>query len=137
MPTLLFWLGYLWALPVTLVGALVVLVGGAKRTAWLNGAALCVAQPGGLLDRWFRSASFVAFTWGGVVIFCDEANARNPIEQRHELRHFAQARVLGPFMPLVYVACSIWALVRGRDWYWGNALEEDARAAEGGVGRSR
>jgi hypothetical protein len=48
---------------------------------------------------------------------------------RHELRHFAQARLFGPLLPPAYLAASLWAAASGGHWYQDNAFEKDARRA--------
>lgn len=127
---MLFVLGYLWALPVTLVGGAAALVGWTRPLGFRDGALLCVAKPGGLW-AWFFAHGFIAATWGGVIVFVDVDAAQNEKVLRHELRHFFQARIFGPLMPLAYGLCWLWGRLQGRTDYYGNFLEEDARRAEG------
>lgn len=118
-------LGYFWALPTTLLGfALALLLLG-----WpfmLEGGAVWIRPAGPWSPlAWWWARHFGTLTLGGCVI-----TGGGTIDDRlvrHELRHFAQARVLGPLFVPVYLLCSLWALVTTGDGYWGNALEVDAR----------
>lgn len=126
----LFAVGYLWALPVTLVGLLSALVGWARPFRVAGGALICCATPKGLWGRFFSSSGMAASAWGGVVFLAKESDLAIGRLMRHELRHFAQARLLGPLMPLAYGLGSLWAVIRGGNSYADNFLERDARAAE-------
>lgn len=128
MSAVLFVLGYLWALPVTLAGLLVAIVGWTKPLGLQDGALLCAAKPGGLCARFFASG-FAAFTWGGVIVLARENLLDDSRLIAHELRHFWQARILGVLMPLAYGACSLLALAQGKHPYTDNLLEVDARKA--------
>jgi hypothetical protein len=48
----------------------------------------------------------------------------------HELAHVRQAMRWGLLFPFAYLASSAWAAIRGRDAYWHNKFEIDAREAE-------
>ncbi|HYZ47019.1 MAG TPA: hypothetical protein VE712_05070 [Actinomycetota bacterium] len=48
---------------------------------------------------------------------------------RHELVHVRQFERWGPFMIPAYGLSSLAALLRGRDAYWDNSFEEEARRA--------
>ena len=123
-------LGYLWCLPLTLAGLVVAVLGGAVYQFTRDGAMVWGTVPTSLLERWFfvpfRAA---AFTWGGVIIVAYEEDFSSRLIA-HEHRHFQQAMVFGPLMPLVYLACSAWAWVRGKRPYFDNALERDAQLYE-------
>lgn len=121
-----FWLlGYLWALPTTLVGFVLAFGGLCWPCAFRGGAV------------WFRvtrfspwrlwAGHFAAITFGGCVITADGITSESM--QRHELRHFFQARVFGPLFLPMYLANSLLALVCGRDPYRDNPFERDARLA--------
>ena len=47
-----------------------------------------------------------------------------------KLAHVRQAMRWGIFFPFVYLASSAWAALRGRDAYWHNKFEIDAREEE-------
>jgi hypothetical protein len=51
----------------------------------------------------------------------------------HEARHVRQCEVFGPLMIILYPMASLWAWVRGKGFYEGNAFEVDARKHEGGA----
>jgi len=128
----LFLLGYLNALPLTLVGLWVALVGRTRFIHFEGGAALFVAKPGGLVDFVFRkTGAHGGGGWcGGVVFLAQPSLVLSPSLVRHELRHFAQARVFGPLWVVLYGLASLAALLLGGHPYFDNALEKDARAAE-------
>ena len=44
----------------------------------------------------------------------------------HERVHVRQYEILGPLFIPVYLAAGIWAMIRGRNAYWGNYLERKA-----------
>lgn len=130
MKRIVFILGYLWALPTTLVGLLLAFGGGCWPIAFRHGAI------------WFRVASrgpwllwaeqgFRAITFGGVVIVSDDGDLESSSLVAHELRHFWQARILGPLFLPVYLAAWLSLVFRGRrDSYSANFLEVDARNHE-------
>lgn len=127
---LLFTPGYLWALPLTLTGLLApVLCGAALPKKLEGGALLCVALPGGLCEAFFRKTGAAAFTWGGVIVLASEGLLQNARLLDHEQRHFWQARILGPLMPLAYAAAALLAVADGGHWYRDNWFENDARKA--------
>jgi hypothetical protein len=47
--------------------------------------------------------------------------------REHEHVHVRQWERWGPVFPFAYVASSWWAWLRGRDAYWANAFEREAR----------
>lgn len=121
-------LGHLWMLPLSLLGAFVALVGGVKFAGARGGALIFMAKQGGLVD-WVFSSTGTAGAGGlyGAFIFVKSTEDRLI---RHELRHMAQAMVFGVFQPILYALHSAWLLAKGRNAYWDNAFEVDARRAE-------
>ena len=128
------WLGLLWALPLTLFGALpalaIRLTGGSCRRidgpvpAWLIQGRL-----GDWLLQRHPVGAVNAMAIGHLVIAqCGAANRRI---LRHELEHVRQAACWGIAFPLAYLIASGWALARGRGAYWDNWFEVAARRAEG------
>jgi hypothetical protein len=120
-------LGYLGALPVSAVAAaavpLVVATGGRAR---LRGGVLEAA--GGLLEplltRGIRSFPIGAITLGHVVLAAD---LRALEESRaHERVHVAQYERFGALFPLLYLAASLRAIVRGGCAYRDNVFEKEA-----------
>lgn len=127
MRAALFVVGCLWALPTTLLGFALAL-GGLCRPYAVQGGAVWFRVATPLSPwAWWWAKRFMAITFGGCVIVSSEPDDS---VIRHELRHFAQARLLGPLFLPVYLALSLWAFLRGRDAYLDNALERDARSAE-------
>ena len=124
-------LAYLWAAPATALGlvfALLALRGG--RIAIVDG----VLEVHGPLIRWALThltivrGGIAAITFGHVVL------GRNgeALEwtRTHERVHVAQYERWGPFFLPAYVAASVWAFLRGGDFYLDNVFERAARARE-------
>lgn len=125
-------IGYLWALPVTLVGVGVALgarAGGA-RLAWREGVLEAAGGPlGPLLRRGYPPMAIAAITLGHVVL----AQAQDDLDRTraHERAHVRQFERFGPLFPLLYLGASVAARCRGGDLYRDNWFEREARAAEG------
>lgn len=127
-------LGILWALPLTMAGALLVML----PTLALRGRIDVVMRPtpallvrGPLADRLLEHHPFgamCAMAIGHIVIAQRQGLTARILT--HELAHVRQAAHWGFVFPLVYVAASIWALLRGEDAYWNNHFEIAARRAE-------
>ncbi len=127
-------LGILWALPLTLAGVMLL----ALPTLLLRGRIDLVMHPtpallvrGPLADRLLERHPFGAM--------CAMAIGHLVIAQRqgltariltHELAHVRQAACWGFVFPVVYLAASAWAALRGADAYWDNRFEIAARRAE-------
>jgi hypothetical protein len=84
---------------------------------------------------WFRALSggsgFAAATIGHVIVACDQP--RLDACRAHEHAHVRQCERWGPLFPLVYVAAGLRAAYAAKRWqayYWDNAFEVEARAAE-------
>jgi hypothetical protein len=130
-------LAVLWALPTTLVGALLlaiaVLTGGRAARA-----GSVIEAHGGWLRRALRRLPIargggVAVTLGHVVLGTDAETLR--ITRAHERVHVAQCERWGPFFLPAYALASLWALLSGRDPYRDNRFERQAFAAnEPGAG---
>ncbi len=117
-------LGYLWAAPTSLIGALVALLTLSRPLRIHQGAVICRA--GGLMRLLFERYGFGAQTQGAVIfVLAGYENDEGLL--RHELVHFAQARVWGPFFLPAYGLASLWMLLSGRDAYRDNPFEVHAR----------
>lgn len=124
--------GYLWALPVTLVGVAAALAGrlGGARLSWRAGVLEAAGGPlGPLLRRGYPPMAIAAITLGHVVL----AQAQDDLDRTrvHERVHVRQFERYGPLFPLLYVGASLAARCRGGDLYRDNWFEREARAAEG------
>ena len=118
---------YLWAGPVSVAAlplvALGVLTGGRARRrsgvleAW--GGAL---RP--LLTKVNPAFPISAITFGHVVLASGEGALAKC--RAHERVHVRQYETWGPLFPLLYLAASGAALVRGRGAYVGNVFERQA-----------
>jgi len=122
---------YVWAAPATALGlvfALLALRGG--RIALVEG----VVEAHGPLVRWALThlavvpGGVAAITFGHVVLGRDG----DALEwsRAHERVHVAQYERWGLLFLPAYVAASLWAFVRGGDFYLDNAFERAARAKE-------
>lgn len=113
-------IGYLWALPVTLVGLLLAMSGGSVRVrggiveSW-GGPAAWLLRGG----RWHRGGAAMAL---GHVILARDADclARS---RSHELVHVRQYERWGPLLPPAYWLIGAWLRLRRRDPYLDHPLE--------------
>lgn len=118
-------LGHLWALPITALGYLQALVGGARFVGFTHlGVAMFANSRRGAIGLFFGLLPVSAYTWGAVVVFA------RPDLATHELEHTRQAFCWGPLFPLAYVLASFVAGIRTGRWYADNAFERQAREAE-------
>lgn len=128
-----FFIGYLWALPITLIAGLLALLTWSKPQKTYRGAVVLMAGP--LAQRWLVNSGMAAFTWGGFV-FCAHivfsASHAHDFDRllTHETTHFQQARIFGIFLPLLYALGSLICVANGSDPYEQNFLEVWARAME-------
>jgi hypothetical protein len=124
-------LGIAWALPWTLLGLTAGLLG-----LFTGGSVQRVGKViefhGGLIDRvlhWVPIAGGAsAMTLGHCVLGRTKADLVR--SRRHELVHVAQYERWGPLFVPVYLACSAWLWLRGRDSYHDNPFEIEAYGAE-------
>lgn len=123
----LYWLGFVWALPVTLGGVLLAFLLGARplpACPW-DGRAFCFyMRRGSLAARLADRFGASAWTHGACITYRDAAISLRL--EYHEQRHVTQALILGPLFPFAYGACALLALACGGHWYRDNLLEIDA-----------
>ncbi len=130
---ILHWLGFLWALPTTLIGFTLYLVGGALPIRMESDGVIRFRVFWGVTKwafarQWF-GVYMVAQTIGACMLVADMA-ADNAQVIRHERRHYLQARRWGPcFLPAYFVSMLI-ASIQGKSAYRDNAFEVDAYAHE-------
>jgi hypothetical protein len=120
-------IGHVWAAPLTLAGAVLALLGGARPAGLRGGALDLVAPRRGPLAFFFRSTGVHAYTWGASIVYRDRECLAGAELCRHERVHVRQCLLLGPLMPLAYVGSSLWQLARGRHPYRDNWFEVQAR----------
>ena len=121
-------LRYIWASPNTLLGLLFVPLAfftkGGMRVVdgvlELHSKPIvfflrhCLPMPGGVS----------ALTLGHVVL--GRSQELLSAYRVHERVHVRQYEILGPAFLPVYFAAGVWAMIRGRNAYWGNYLEKQA-----------
>ena len=119
---------YLWALPTTTVGLLLVVVALASRgrLRLIDGV---IEAHGGLLTLPLKKCApfgngIEAMTLGHVVVGQSAAALRRT--RRHERVHVRQCERWGPAFIPAYLASTLVALLRGRDAYLDNYFERQA-----------
>jgi hypothetical protein len=123
---------YLWALPVTLIGILVVLIarssGGVQQR--VDGVLEAAGGwPAWVLRRGFPfSGSVAAITLGHVVV--GVSLAALDATRTHERAHVRQFERWGVLMVVLYPLAGLLAWLRGGNPYIDNVFEREARAAE-------
>ena len=118
---------YLWAGPTTVLGLVVVLLGLWRVRARVVDGVLEAHGP--TLAWMLRHLTLVrggtaAMTLGHVVIARDRYSLEST--RAHERVHVRQCEVWGPLFVPAYIAASLWALLRGRDFYFDNWFEVQA-----------
>ncbi len=120
---------FVWALPCSAVGILLaaplLLAGGSVM--WSSGALeVTYRHRQSSCGRLARSLPFRGIAFGHVILAVTREELR--VIARHERVHVQQYERWGPLFFLAYPASSIWALARGRSFYWDNHFELEARA---------
>jgi hypothetical protein len=118
-------LGWIWTLPITLGGLLMMLVVSAKFYKLRPAGVLQFTSSGGLSKLWFDKFNFAATTIGAVTIFHPDYKD-NPEIIRHERQHTYQCMVLGIFFPLAYYGDSLFQMLIGKNFYRDNNFEKSA-----------
>lgn len=119
---------YLWPLPATVIGLLAALPLIASGATSRSRAGVIEIAGGRLAGLLARRTKFLAITFGHVVLGLDHATLDR--ERAHEHAHVRQYERWGALLFPMYAAASLIARLRGGDWYWSNAFEREARAAE-------
>lgn len=119
-------LGYLWSIPNTCLGLLLICtVYFPKYIKWQHGALDVIPLIGTLIPRWAGAQA-----QGCIVIYRDHERLTRQRLRRHERVHVKQAFVWGPLFFIAYPAASVWAWMQGKDIYRDNYFEIQARAGE-------
>lgn len=125
-------IGFIWALPLTVVGLIVALVTGCERVHLRIPASTSEARTY-LASDWLRKRFFGgkrnigAFTIGCVILFRGWQDASDSKLVRHELVHVKQGQRWGPLLPLVQLWAMTRAVLEEGDFYEDNFLEREAR----------
>ena len=123
----LFVVRYMWAAPTTAIGLLVLLAGLWRAQARVVEGVLEAHGPmlAWLLVHLTRlPGGAAALTLGHVVI----ARDRRSLEETraHERVHVRQCETWGPLFVPAYLTASLWAVWRGRNFYFDNRFEVEA-----------
>lgn len=116
-----------WASPNTLIGlALGLLLLLATRARWRRvGGVIEIAA---LRQRPRRRWPFTAITLGHVIVGTHAGELDRL--RAHEQVHVRQCERWGPLFLPAYALAGVWQWVRGRDAYWDNPFEVEARRGE-------
>ncbi len=124
--------GYLWALPVSLVGGLLALVARVSggRYQWKDGVLEASGGwPAKLLCRGFPFCGpAAAITLGHVVLGASQQALDTT--RTHECVHVQQYARWGIVFVLAYPLAGAWAWIKGGNPYWDNPFERQARERE-------
>jgi len=127
-------LGFIWALPVTLIGFLVVLLCGGWAHRINPQAGLTPTLVFALIPRkmWMFPSRLAGVTLGAFILVREVGSVAvgNPLI-RHELEHVRQCFILGPFVLVLYPLASFLAWLLYRKLYRGNYFEMMARIETG------
>ena len=122
----------LWAAPCSLLGLVLALgvLSAGGHAHWARGALEVTyrARLAGCGPR-LRRMPFRGVVFGHVILAVTAEEMREI--GAHERVHVEQYGRWGPFFLPAYAASSLWQLLRGRDAYWHNHFEVDARRRSG------
>lgn len=129
--------GYLWALPVSLVGvvfALLARISGGRYLSRDGVLEVTGGWPAKLLCRGFPFCGPAAAITLGHVVLGASQHALDTTRS-HERVHVRQYERWGIFFVLAYPLAGAWAWLKGGNPYWDNIFERQAREQEqsGGV----
>ena len=117
-----------WAAPCSLVGlaiGIALLAFGAHARIVRGAVEIALKPSAHHCGRYTRAMRYRAITLGHVIlgVTADDLQA----SRDHEHVHVAQYERWGVFFFLAYPLASLWQLLRGRDAYWDNPFEVEAR----------
>ena len=118
----------IWAAPCSLVGLAlgIILLAFGAHARTIRGALEIAFRPSAhQCGRIARSLPYRAITLGHVIlgVTADDLGA----SRDHEHVHVAQYERWGVLFFLAYPLASLWQVLRGRDAYWDNPFEVEAR----------
>lgn len=121
-------LKFIWAAPCSIVGLLLAIIplalGG--KAKWVNGAVeVTYRESPARCHPLTNKLLFRGLVCGHVILAVTEEELEGI--RSHERVHVAQYERWGIFFLIAYALSGIWQLVRGRDPYWDNYFEIDAR----------
>lgn len=111
-----FAIGYLWALPATLIGLGLCIVYRAHSFGWRDGVLTCIGGiKNGETRIWGKPG---AQTHGWMQVYADERQLARTDLRVHENVHVVQGFLGGPLFMLAYVVTFLWFFAWGgfRDW---------------------
>lgn len=121
------WMLRLWAAPNSLVGLLLwlVLLPAGARARWVDGVIEIAALRRPPRRRW----PFAAITLGHVIVATHAGELQRL--RAHERVHVRQCERWGPLFVPAYLLAGAWQWARGRNAYWDNPFEVEARRVAG------
>jgi hypothetical protein len=121
------WAQRLWASPTTLIGLVfgLLLMPFGARMRIVDGVIEIAAQRRQPRRRW----PFAAITFGHVVLGTHAQELQRL--RAHERVHVRQCERWGPLFLPAYLLAGAWQWLRGRDAYWDNPFEVEARRVGG------
>jgi cellobiose-specific phosphotransferase system component IIC len=126
---------FVWALPLTIFGWLVCLLGTRYLATRADDWSMhFVAKQDGKITviKWYMNRLNIwAMTLGAVIIYSGSEAVANEQIVTHERTHVKQCYRYGVLSILLYIMASIVAAAYGQDWYRGNDAEEQARYESG------
>lgn len=139
MKSFLYFLGFLWLLPISLLGfvlgLLLLALRQIEQVKWRSDFTVVwdLADYGWFFREAFYDRGWVGFSFGCHIFVKDMQEARLDRTLQHEARHCYQQYVLGIFFYPVYVLNSVWIWLfqRGKHSYYDNFFEVAARRAAG------
>jgi len=114
---------FLWALPVTVLGLLIVLL-GTVTGGWTARRDVVLEQSGGFPGWCLRHLGVGCITLGYVTVGVSQRDLA--FYRDHERVHTRQYGVWGPFFIPAYLLSSAWALLHGRSAWGANWFERQA-----------
>ena len=129
------WVKLIWALPNSLIGlvlALIPLLAGGRAKVSSGALEVTYRDEGAACGRFARWLPFRAIVFGHVIlaVTCEELVAIGA----HERVHVRQYERWGPMFLPAYALSGAWQWVNGRDAYFDNYFERQAREESGETG---